>query len=536
MKKLFLFAFLLSVMAIMQSADALPSVLKFSTNGTENNNTGFFTNQTLMGNYNITLNESMNTSGKVYINYSSGNYWDLAYLVANTTQPTHNSTWGVNGVIPNFNNNVLMEGNYTLSFIITTNWSVNTSLSNTSWFYVDVTKPVFSTYSFGSYANASNLSASTGLSNNVFYINGTITEAVSKTNSWAWVKGNTTFDAGLINSSTGAFNISNASKVEDGTYDLLLYINDSAKNERTTSLRFIFDTTAPTGNSTIALNSSTTTDMFIVVSAVASDIVSLINYVYVNMINIVTGTITPSSNFTYNETKGILNVTVGANNISNYGVYNFETVAVDYSGNTVRIGNSTNWTVTKLYNGWQPLNVDKNTTMLEISNLSTSITQVSVFAPNVSGSSTGNWTTFVRGASSNNHPVLDGNSVFVYSTGNITLFRQWRFQYSESIALRTSGFGGRNQTLYAGFNLISFYNNSMTLNDTLFTLQSFSNASAGTGTQVLKYMSCYNPLDRTYYPIRKDFNWNANITLVKGVNATCWVHSNGTIYLPIVRP
>lgn len=180
--------------------------------------------------------------------------------------------------------------------------------------------------------------------------------------------------------------------------------------------------------------------------------------------------------------------------------------------------NQTNWTLTRLYNGWNLITAHKNLSMDAIANLSHAITRVSVF-----NNSNHSYITYVVGLNNSRwHNITEGSPVYVQTNANISLIRYWGATHV----------GNVNITLMNGWNQGFFFNRTgLTFKEICDEGSLGSLGVLGYDNSTIRAVSWYNGSSSSYISHRCSFALN-NATLVpKG--HSYWFEINYTT--PFVR-
>jgi len=320
---------------------------------------------------------------------------------------------------------------------------------------------------------------------------------------------NTTNATAVVNNT--AFTI-NTDVLADGYYNWTGEVcNADNLCAQATYQTVIVDTTAPSIGTITPLNITSATDMVTQINATITE---------TNIINSCWGTIYNSSETLVSTVSGTVtgttcSIDVLASDVDDTGKFNIGMHANDSLGNTATVVNSSNWTKTSTYDGWNLILADHNTTLKGIADMSGSYTSASIF-----NNTAHTYTTYVEGAITNNDTtVTDGDAVYVYSNTTVHLLRFWQPDVPS-----------KNITITSGWNQLALQNSTTNTLGQICTL-SLDNASISMKYATFVDMSASS--DSRYISHPCALSINSEITVPKGYGI--WVNVNGTTTMGLSR-
>ncbi|MBW6469626.1 MAG: hypothetical protein K0A90_00210 [Methanosarcinaceae archaeon] len=273
----------------------------------------------------------------------------------------------------------------------------------------------------------------------------------------------------------------------------------------------IVDTTVPSIGALTIYNYSTATGM----SARVNSTITETNIVSACWAKIFDDTTTLVSTVGGSVVSKLCSIDLTGADIDTTGTFKIVVGTNDSLGNTAVEVNSTNWTKTIIYDGWNLILADKTTTLKGVADLSGTITSTSIYS-----NALHTYTTYIEGAITNNATaVTDGDAVYVYSNATASLLRNW-----------IPDVPTKNITIISGWNQIALQNSTtntlgqicgMTLDNATVTMSyaTFVDMSASSGS---RYIS---------HPCALSINSAKEVPKGYGV----WVNVNGTTTMGIAR-
>lgn len=332
------------------------------------------------------------------------------------------------------------------------------------------------------------------------------------------------------------FNIGNFTAVNvtieglsTGTYTYFWRAHDNATNLYDSDTRTLYiDSTKPTVTFNRNVNITDGTHLFPSVRYTAVDFTN-ISSCFARVYNPGGETLLSPFFGTHNQTgnqtalKNVIcevNLTPSASSVNYDGVITAEFGSNDTQGNSNAQFNLTNLTYVRLYTGWNMIQADRNVSALVVSGYSSKITHVSMW-----NNSERRFITYTVGTPTNeNATFFDGDGMFVRVSENILMVRNWTTN-----CVNCGGTNGRNITINGTLNLVSSYNNSLTLGEICAEAYNVNNGIFNSlPTLNVSSVSVYRANETKYYSTRCSVGWtfNENITVSKG--QSYWLNMNAS--------
>lgn len=290
-----------------------------------------------------------------------------------------------------------------------------------------------------------------------------------------------------------------------------VWANDTSGNfDNTTARTMYVDYTSPAIGSYSFVNVTGGTNMYIAVnltSITESNLDSCWARIYALGNTSLTATRVEGST----AGNSYCNFNVTFSDIPGIGTFTMEPYLNDSAGATLTGTNQSNWTMTTLYEGWNLIQIDRNTTLRNITQyLQSGIISRASLYDNVLHS----YTHYLTSASANaTKAVIDGDPVYVYANQTSYLMRGWTTD---------AGFY-RYQNITTGWNQLANFDLA---DQQLGTLAAQSIINESTEVQVVFYATDYDADSGLYYNHRRTFSLYANRTISKG--EAYWFKINGT--------